>query len=620
MTAIERLINCGICHRRLNDPRILSCSHTYCLRCIRENVSIHSNYFECPQNDGAKVSKNFIGELAVDQTACDMIESIALTDGTIPCSNCDSIVSEHWCSNCIRSYCAKCCREIHEMPALEDHHIVPLREKLAEFVPCKSHSDEKLKYWCLKCNAYVCSDCILDTHQDHPYTFIRRIADDLQKKVNDDLSKIESTLTRNLTETDTSITKINDEHQEKISLISNSMKFLKQILEQHEEELLRKVENIDQDNNQLMEDFRIRLQNELECLENHKTILGILQSSRDPMKIIRARQGFIDYTDRIKRILVGLRLPAMHNYHIEGIDQIQIAREKILDCGKFIEGLIPTNTNIDYSNQRLESLIVDYQTKEEWSFEKRYLTDQDMKIIADALKENTVATKLDLSQCKIDDQGIQRLADALRLNKTLKLLYLHKNQINDYGTQYLAESLTYNKTLTKLDLSQNIITDQGIQSLSNMLQQNRTLTILHLSQNQIRDQGAQYLANALRQNHTLKTLHLSQNLIADQGAQHLANALTQNKTLTTLNLYWNDIGDLGAESFVHTLQTNNNLHTLLLSRNRIGNDSAKQFIDVLKQNTTLTALSLHENRIDQQTQNYGKNILKIHKGRVTVNW
>ncbi|CAF4094290.1 unnamed protein product [Rotaria magnacalcarata] len=528
MTAIERLINCGICHRRLNDPRILSCSHTYCLRCIRENVSIHSNYFECPQNDGAKVSKNFIGELAVDQTACDMIESIALTDGTIPCSNCDSIVSEHWCSNCIRSYCAKCCREIHEMPALEDHHIVPLREKLAEFVPCKSHSDEKLKYWCLKCNAYVCSDCILDTHQDHPYTFIRRIADDLQKKVNDDLSKIESTLTRNLTETDTSITKINDEHQEKISLISNSMKFLKQILEQHEEELLRKVENIDRDNNQLMEDFRIRLQNELECLENHKTILGILQSSRDPMKIIRARQGFIDYTDRIKRILVGLRLPAMHNYHIEGIDQIQIAREKILDCGKFIEGLIPTNTNIDYSNQRLESLIVDYQTKEEWSFEKRYLTDQDMKIIADALKENT----------------------------------------------------------------------------------------------------------------TLKTLHLSQNLIADQGAQHLANALTQNKvlfsficcpkslfynayytqTLTTLNLYWNDIGDLGAESFVHTLQTNNNLHTLLLSRNRIGNDSAKQFIDVLKQNTTLTALSLHENRIDQQTQNYGKNILKIHKGRVTVNW
>ncbi|CAF4484565.1 unnamed protein product, partial [Rotaria socialis] len=389
MTAIERLINCGICHRRFNDPRILSCSHTYCLRCIRESVSIHSNYFECPQRDGAKVSKNFIDELAVNRTACDMIESIALTDGTIPCSNCDSIVSERWCSNCIRSYCARCCREIHEMPALENHHIVPLKEKLAEYVPCKSHSDEKLKYWCLKCNTYVCSDCILDAHQDHPYTLIRRIADDLQKKVNDDLSKIEVLLKSNLKETNTSITKINDEHQEKIDMIVSSMKFLRQILEQHEEELSRKIETIDRDNNQLMEDFRIRLENELEYLENQKTTLDILQSSRDPMKIIRARQGFIDYTDRIKRILLGLRLPATHNYHIEGIDQIQIAREKILECGKFIEGLTPTNRNIEYSNQRLESLIVDYQRKEEWPFEKRDLTDQDMKIVADALKENT---------------------------------------------------------------------------------------------------------------------------------------------------------------------------------------------------------------------------------------
>ena len=207
------------------------------------------------------------------------------------------------------------------------------------------------------------------------------------------MGKIELSLNRNLNETDTSMTKINDEHQEKMNMIINSMKFLKQILEQHEEDLSRKIENIDRANNQLMEDFRIRLQNELEGLENQKTILDLLQSSRDPMKIIRARQGFIDYIDRIKRILLGLRLPATHNYHIEGIDQIQIAREKILECGKFIEGLTPTNINTEYSNQHLVSLIVDYQTKEEWQFQTRYLMDQDVKIIANALKENTVRKK-----------------------------------------------------------------------------------------------------------------------------------------------------------------------------------------------------------------------------------
>jgi hypothetical protein len=74
MISTENLITCGICNREYDDPRILSCSHTYCLRCIKQNTATHNDQFECPLKDGTKVTKNLIDTLPVNQTMSDVID------------------------------------------------------------------------------------------------------------------------------------------------------------------------------------------------------------------------------------------------------------------------------------------------------------------------------------------------------------------------------------------------------------------------------------------------------------------------------------------------------------------------------------------------------------------
>lgn len=74
----ERLIYCSICHEKFNDPRILPCSHTYCLRCIQDILSSNGlDHFTCPKNDGAKIPKDRIHQLTVNQTVSDMIEYLS---------------------------------------------------------------------------------------------------------------------------------------------------------------------------------------------------------------------------------------------------------------------------------------------------------------------------------------------------------------------------------------------------------------------------------------------------------------------------------------------------------------------------------------------------------------
>ncbi|CAF1006618.1 unnamed protein product [Rotaria sordida] len=620
MTLREKLIKCGICQKQFEDPRILPCSHTYCLRCIKQIASNHPEHFECPQHDGAIVPKNSIDKLKVNRTMRNIIESLNFNSGLIPCTNCNSLTSEYWCNNCTNNYCTQCSRQIHELRAFQNHQSIPLKEKSIELISCEKHQDEKLKHWCLKCDTSICSDCLLYEHKDHPYILLRKAAKDLETKVNIDLFNIELSLNNNINQTDTSITTIKNEYESKKLMINDSMNFLQRIINEHEKEILENIQNIDENNNKLMEDFKIRLQNELQQLDIQKTTLEILLSSNDPMKLMHARQDFFDYINRRNRILQGLQLPTKHIYYIEGIDQIQNVRHNILQCGQLIDILKQPDETIAYYNPQLEKLIIDNQTQQEWNFERKIMIDEDMKIIADALKNNTRLIKLHLPQCQINDQGAKYLADVLQHNNTLISLYLYKNHISNYGVRFLADALIQNNTLTTLDLSQNYINDQGVRYLANMLQQNRTLITLHLSQNQIGDQGAQYLANVLQQNTTLKTIHLSQNLIGDQGAQHLADALTYDNTaLTTLNLYWNDIGDIGAQSIAHALENNRTLTTLYLSRNRITNNGVQYFADALRRNITLSTLSLHENRIDQQIQNHMINILKTNT-RVTIHW
>ena len=249
--------------------------------------------------------------------------------------------------------------------------------------------------------------------------------------------------------------------------------------------------------------------------------------------------------------------------------------------------------------------------------------------IADALKENSTLTTLELKLYGFGDQVAARFAEALEVNKTLRSLTLidlygydgrgcadladvlkvnttltesclDYNIIGDQGAARFAEALRVNKTLTKLGLSWCGIGTDGGGDLAAALKVNMTLTELNLHNNEIGDQGASRFAEALKENRTLTKLDLSLCVIGKDGGADLADALKVNTTLTELNLHDSTIYDQGAARFAEALKENRTLTKLHLTCCYIGKDGGADLADALKVNTTLTELNLHDSTIYDQ--------------------
>ncbi len=71
------VISCVICLDYFVDPRLLPCSHTYCLRCIHKTASSNRGEFECPMRDGTKIEKNHIDSLPINRAVRDMVDVLS---------------------------------------------------------------------------------------------------------------------------------------------------------------------------------------------------------------------------------------------------------------------------------------------------------------------------------------------------------------------------------------------------------------------------------------------------------------------------------------------------------------------------------------------------------------
>ena len=137
-------------------------------------------------------------------------------------------------------------------------------------------------------------------------------------------------------------------------------------------------------------------------------------------------------------------------------------------------------------------------------------------------------------------------------------LDLYGNSIGVDGAKAIAEALKVNTVLTKLYLFNNSIGVDGAKAIAEALKVNTVLTILSLGGNSIGDDGAKAIAEAFKVNTVLTTLNLSSNSIGVHGAKAIAEALKVNTVLTTLHLLSNSIGDDLLNDFNKLIDANKN--------------------------------------------------------------
>ena len=73
---LENLIKCAICLKDFKDPRILPCSHTFCLECIQQTAASNGGRFECPLRDEAKIEQDHINSLPINRVLPGIVDFI----------------------------------------------------------------------------------------------------------------------------------------------------------------------------------------------------------------------------------------------------------------------------------------------------------------------------------------------------------------------------------------------------------------------------------------------------------------------------------------------------------------------------------------------------------------
>ena len=225
----------------------------------------------------------------------------------------------------------------------------------------------------------------------------------------------------------------------------------------------------------------------------------------------------------------------------------------------------------------------------------------DYTALAEAIKHNSTIRQLDLSETDIgfgDCTNIV-LADAIKQNSAITHLNLSRNFLGLGDCTTLAEAIKHNSTIRQLDLSE---TDIGFGDCSNIVladasKQNSAITHLNLSRNCLGLGDCTALAEAIKQNLTIRQLDLSGTNIGLRHCYIVADAMKHNSTITHLNLSCNSFGLGDCTALAEAIKHNSTIRQLDLSETDIGFGDCSNIVlaDAIKQNSAITHLNLSRN-------------------------
>ncbi|XP_078584584.1 E3 ubiquitin-protein ligase TRIM56-like [Branchiostoma floridae x Branchiostoma japonicum] len=206
----EDFLECQICLQPYRRPKVLSCLHSFCQQCLeeflkRQKVKTELDCPTCrsktllPGGGVAELKDNFFVESLKDTVGVHK----KLTDEAegLLCGSCETKTgAESFCMECGDFLCDECAAIHRRMKVTRGHKIVGVEQLKADFdnvrikprplPPCKIHSQETLKLFCIDCSEAICQICTVLSHKDHKYEYF---TDTAAKEKEDILALLEKT-------------------------------------------------------------------------------------------------------------------------------------------------------------------------------------------------------------------------------------------------------------------------------------------------------------------------------------------------------------------------------------------------------------------------------------------
>ena len=207
---VDKELTCAICLSRYNQPKLLPCLHSYCKGCLEDmfEKSREKKSIACPQCKVEHVlPPQGIEGFTTFFTINNLLELLKIHEVNEEKPKCTSGLDEDFavarCLTC-SDYLCEGCLKIHQKQRLTRNHAIKTLEEIKQSDKktgaqslhkrqhCQEHEDELLKLYCKTCKKVICRDCALVTHREHNYAFVREVRADVQKRLEELISKVQA--------------------------------------------------------------------------------------------------------------------------------------------------------------------------------------------------------------------------------------------------------------------------------------------------------------------------------------------------------------------------------------------------------------------------------------------
>ncbi|KAK3735709.1 hypothetical protein QZH41_010142 [Actinostola sp. cb2023] len=256
---LEDQVKCSICLEQYQDPRILTCLHTYCRRCLEDMLATKEGRRDCIKCPECReiVKIDDVASLRVNIWVNRIISHLELLNAEkkqepeLMCNNCDSKeAAQAKCFDCGKFMCNACMAAHQRMVTLKDHQLMTLEDIKRTGIPiidklmvCKKHKGEVQKLFCKTCEELICRDCTIIDHKDHDVCFIVDITKEHKEQLTKEIKMASAT-------------------KEKIEAGLKSVKAMQQLVKKNSVDIQKYIDDVINQHIQALEEKRIKLKQE----------------------------------------------------------------------------------------------------------------------------------------------------------------------------------------------------------------------------------------------------------------------------------------------------------------------------------------------------------------------
>ena len=175
---IQNFLQCAVCEKTINEPKLLSCSHSFCKGCVENLLKQgEDTKLNCPTCGATTTLKSdeIVTVLPSNEIIVKLLNAVGpnRNQSSVICSRCQKQPSITLCIECEMLYCHECYMQHESFPPLQSHTMQSISEIInpeeqqktgVEKLNCAQHEDAIAKFYCVTCKEVICIKCMASVH------------------------------------------------------------------------------------------------------------------------------------------------------------------------------------------------------------------------------------------------------------------------------------------------------------------------------------------------------------------------------------------------------------------------------------------------------------------------